>query len=230
VAHSQNDFTRIYGPEDQAVPTPAFVGTVGQQDASALQEITAHRTAVSAASWGGLQATGTLTDVSGNSDQATLTILGTDNFRLDVTTTIGQRSTRICGPSGETLEDDGKTFFLPPITARGGLVAFPKLLASAFPDPTAIIVDRGQVQLDGALLHRITVETGATPTPSSAGATPTPSSAVPALQNNVIRNLNITDFYFDPTSHLLIKMSLASNLGPLVAVNSGPSVAACWTR
>jgi hypothetical protein len=26
------------------------------------------------------------------------------------------------------------------------------------------------------------------------------------------------------------KLSLASNLGPLVAVNSGPSVAACWAR
>jgi hypothetical protein len=28
----------------------------------------------------------------------------------------------------------------------------------------------------------------------------------------------------------MIGMGLASNLGPLVAVNSGPSVAACWTR
>ena len=31
-------------------------------------------------------------------------------------------------------------------------------------------------------------------------------------------------------SPLLSRVSLASNLGPLVAVNSGPSVAACWTR
>jgi hypothetical protein len=28
----------------------------------------------------------------------------------------------------------------------------------------------------------------------------------------------------------LLALSLASNLGPLVAVNFGPCVAACWTR
>jgi hypothetical protein len=189
-AYSQNDLTRIYGPEDRAVPTPAFVSTIGQQDASALLEITNYRTVVGAVAWSGLQATGTLTDVSGNSDQATLTILGSVNFRLDVTTPTGQRSTRICGSSGATLEDDGKTFFMPPITARGGLVAFPLLLMSTFSDPTATIVDGGQVQLNGMSLHRITLEEEVFPTQS---ATP---------QRN---DLSVTDLYFDPTSHLLIK-------------------------
>jgi len=187
--YPQDESTRIYGPEDQAVPTPEFVGTIGEQDASALQEITNYRTAVNAAAWTGLQATGTLTDILGNTDQATLTILGSDNYRLDVTTPIGQRSTRISGPSGASLGDDGKTFYMPPITARGGLVAFPLLLVSTFPDPTATIVDRGHVQLDGRLLQRITLEEEVFPTQSA------PSS----------NDLSVTDLYFDPSSHLLIK-------------------------
>jgi hypothetical protein len=165
------------------------VGTIGEQDASALQEITNYRTTVNAAAWTGLQATGTLTDILGNTDQATLTILGSDNYRLDVTTPIGQRSTRISGPSGASLGDDGKTFYMPPVTARGGLVAFPLLLVSTFPDPTATIVDRGQVQLDGRSLHRITIEEEVFPAQS-------------ALSPD---DLNVTDLYFDPSSHLLIK-------------------------
>jgi len=36
--------------------------------------------------------------------------------------------------------------------------------------------------------------------------------------------------FFSARNHSLNAMSLASNLGPLVAVNFGPSVAACWTR
>jgi hypothetical protein len=33
-----------------------------------------------------------------------------------------------------------------------------------------------------------------------------------------------------PDKSVAETLGLASNLGPLVAVNSGPSVAACWTR
>lgn len=190
--YPQNDLTRIYGTEDRGVPTPScFTGAIGQQDAAAVQEIENYRTIVNAAEWKGLQANGTLTDSSGNSNQATLLILGGDHYRLDYTTSAGKRSIRLSGAFGFSQGENGKTHNVPPVTARGGLIAFPRLLVSPFPDPTMTIVDRGTVQIDGSPFHRITIE----------------SRAFPSLTAHAVpnRDFNITDLYFDPATHLLIK-------------------------
>lgn len=196
IAHAQKDFTRIYGAEDQSVPMPAFTGSLGQKDAAALQELIDYLKAVNIGAWKGLQATGTMTDSSGANNQATLTVLNSDQFRLDVQTSKGERSTRISGSFGKTLEVDGRSFYTPPATAKAGLLAFPRLLDSTFPNSATSLVDRGQVQIDGRSLHRITIEE-------------------PAFPGNAVtdqRNVSVTDLYFDASTHLLIKSAGAVQL------------------
>ena len=65
-------------------------------------------------------------------------------------------------------------------------------------------------------------------------------AAADALRNNmdaaeykhVVLGLIFLKYISDAfeAKHSELQVGLASNLGPLVAVNSGPSVAACWTR
>ena len=196
VTHAQDDLTRIYGAEDQEVPTPAFTGTLGQKDPAALQELIDYIKAVNITAWKGMQASGTFIDSSDNTSQALLTILNGDHFRLDVETPKGQRSIRIDKNLGETADVDGKRLLMPPATAKAGLLAFPKLLASTFPAENTSFVDRGQVQIDGKPLHRITVE-----------ETAFAGEAVPDS-----RDVDVTDLYFDPASHLLLKSVSAIQL------------------
>ena len=195
-SHTQTDFTRIYGAEDQTIPLPAFVGALGQKDAPALQVLVDYLKAVNIGAWTGMQASGMLTDSSGDSSQATLTVLNDDHFRLDVQTPSGKRSTRISGSNGKILEVDGKSFLMPPATAKAGLIAFPQLLVSTFPASNTSLIDRGQVQIDGKLLHRITVEEAV-----FAGKTG-------ASQ----RNTSVTDLYFDPSTNLLLKSASSVQL------------------
>lgn len=195
-ANAQSDLTRVYGAEDQTVPVPTLVGTLGQKDAAALQELIDYLKAVNIVKWQGMQASGTLIDGSGQSERATLTVLNGDNFRLDVETPHGERSTRISGTYGKTLEADGKSYFLPATTAQAGLLAFPKLLVSTFPRASTSFIDRGQVAIAGQSLHRITLEE-------------------PAISNGSTPNLNeisVTDLYFDPTTHLLMKSASSVQL------------------
>lgn len=188
-AGSHVDLTRIYGAEDRDVPTPTFTGTLGQKDTSALQELIDYLKATNITAWQGMQASGTLTDGTGANDQATLTVLNGDHFRLDVETPKGKRSTRINGGYGKTLEVDGKSFFMPLATAKAGLIAFPRLLVSSFPSSDTSFIDRGQVKIDDQMLHRITVEESA-------------STSKTATDQH---NINVTDLYFDVSSHLLLK-------------------------
>ena len=196
--YAQKDFTRIYGTGDQTVPTPTFIGVLGQKDPGALQELIDYLEAVNITDWKGMQASGRLTDISGNSDPASLSILNGDHFRLDVETPNGPRSTRVSGSTGKTLESDGKSFLIPPVTAKAGLLAFPRLLASTFPSANAAFIDRGWVQIDGKTMHRITAEE------------PVFDDSTNAAQHDI----NVTDLYFDPATHLLLKSASAVQLDP----------------
>ncbi|MGB6304587.1 MAG: hypothetical protein WBF45_12635, partial [Acidobacteriaceae bacterium] len=129
-------------------------------------------------------------------DQATLTSVNGDRFRLDVQTPTGERSTRISGSDGKTLEVDGKSFFMPPATAKAGLLAFPKLLLTTFPPSNTSFIDRGLIQIGGQSMHRITLEE-----PIFSGQT-----------NAVRQNITVIDLYFDPSTHLLLKSASAVQL------------------
>ena len=186
---AQTGFTRIYGSQDTDVPIPQLVLPLGRQDAGALQELAAYRKAANITSWNGMQASGTFTNSAGVSNPARLTILNGDHFRLDVQMEKGTRSTRISGNSGKTTEIGGKSYGLPSLTARTGLLAFPKLLLSGFPSANISLIDRGQVRIGGQACHAITAEEAA------------------SLDDSVksSREIAVTDLYFDSSSHLLVE-------------------------
>jgi hypothetical protein len=173
------------------IPIPIMSGVLGQQDAVALQEIKAHIAALGAGSWLGMQGTGQI--VYGSKDStaytATLSILGTTGFRLDSKTATGETSTRIYGRYGTIQEADGRKYPLPSNTAISGIVQFPQLRLVGFPASGESLIDRGLVTVDGASLHRVTVE----------------CSASTRNQGAVQGSMVATDFYFDPATHLLLK-------------------------
>jgi hypothetical protein len=192
-AQAQLDQTRVYGPEDSDVPTPAVRAPLGQQDAGALQELIDYVRAVNLGAWQGLRGTGSFANsgaANTSQDEATLTISQGDRFRLDVRTTEGIRSTRIADTYGKTMDPSGKSWGLPLATAKLGLFFFPRLLVAAFPASKTSLIDQGNVQIEGRTLHRITV---AEPLIQTQQMVTTPS------------RLSVVDLYFDTSTHLLIK-------------------------
>ncbi len=197
---AQTDRGRVYGPLDSDVKMPKATGKFGQIDASASSEIASHRNAVGASStWQGMSGTGQITypgDSSPVVDDATFTILNIDNFRLDVTTANGIQSTRISGAYGAIKSADGTMRYFVPTSAKQGLVAYPLLLDAAFPRVGTSVFDMGMITVNGNPLHRITVERPLNPAML-------PSASMP-MREKLWQDV-VTDYYFDPTTHLLHK-------------------------
>jgi hypothetical protein len=182
-----NEFTRVHGGEDRTIPLPLTVNAKGQKDASALQGLIEYLNAVNLTQWSGMQAKATYIDANGTSSPAALTIGKWNQGRINIETASGTRSTRIDGDIGGTVETNGRRFSLPMATAELGLVVFPRLFSSEFGVSAAAIVDRGQIEIDGELLHRITIEES-------------------VLTNGMLidnQSSNVTDLYFEPVKHLL---------------------------
>jgi len=182
---------------DRDVSVPSSTGIFGHVDPAASAEILQHITAVGASPWQDISASGKITyplDDTSEVDDAVLTILNEDSFRLDVHTPQGTRSTRIAGASGATLQSDGSMDFLMPLVAAQGLVAFPQLRVASFPTGQTSIYDKGLLSVDGTTLHRLSVE-------HPLGQSLSAKAGVPTSV--------VTDLYFDPASHLLTK-SVAS--------------------
>lgn len=170
---------------------PNHNGAIWAWDAIALNKIVDHVKVVGSSPWKGLQGMGEITygaeDTTAHS--ATLSILGNTGFRLDGQTAKGMLSIRINGGHGKIREGDGHLYPLLPNTAKSGIVQFELPRLANFPLPGTALLDRGLVTVEGRSLHRITYET-----------TTTNASEIVQKQNAVV-----TDFYFDPAAHLLIK-------------------------
>lgn len=204
MARAQSSFTRVYGSTDRDVPLPAAAAPLGRYDSAALSEIVEHLKVVGTGPWTDLQGTGQITYPAGGSgdsevDSAVLSVLGARNFRLDVTTPKGIRSTRIAWHAGAILDTDGTKAFLPEATAAFGLVEFPRVRAEDLSGGNASVIDDGFVTVNGQALHRISLVYPFIPV--SARINPA-SQALPALKPAT--DLAV-DLYFDPTSHLLIE-------------------------
>ncbi|WP_442300008.1 hypothetical protein [Terriglobus sp. 2YAB30_2] len=120
-----------------------------------------------------------------NSYSATLTIIGSKRFRLDVQTPIGAFSSRINNRLGSIQQPDGKMFPLAPEIAASGIVQF-ELPRLADLQARSSVLDHGVTVIDGMSLHRVTIEQPLTP------------------RKNIA-----TDLYFDPQTHLLVKTANA---------------------
>jgi hypothetical protein len=194
--YAQNHAAHITGVLDSDLPIPDDMGTLGQIDEAALLEITQYRKVIGGTQWNEMQGTGTISQGEQEPFDATLSVLGSNKFRLDVTTLHGIRSTRISDVIGVVQQDDSTKQTLPAGTAKNGLLAFPRLLSSTFPDSQTTLLDHGIIQIDGKSLHRITFEGVVFPDD-------------PTFDKD---NICVLDLYFDPGSHLLIKSAEQAQL------------------
>lgn len=186
------------GPLDAQVPIPHASLPLGQKDGAAVQLVVNFLTVINVGQITGMQATGALTD-SFSSNPATLTIQDGNAFRLDIDTSAGQRSTRIHGRVGATREIDGKKHSLAFVNASSGLFVTPMLLSSVIAATAVSVLDQGSLTLGGANLHRISVA----------------FAANAASSVTTVDKVSVIDLYFDPSSHLLQKSAIFTQLDPL---------------
>lgn len=177
-------------PSSLDIPLPSASGALGRADAGASAELIAHLKAVGLSPWTGMQGTGQITYGDDSAAySATLTIVGSTEFRLDAGTQQGQFSTRISGNYGEIQEADGRRTLILPNTAASGLVQFQLLRQANFPNTKASLLDRGTVTVGNHPLHRLTYEF------------PAVAATLPTQKQQTIA----TDLYFDTATHLLVK-------------------------
>ena len=197
----QNPFNQVLGNTDQGIVLPQSVPLVPRQDAGALAEVQAYRNAISLGSWMDMQGTGqftsTATDSTGgkNPHNATLWIRDHHGYRLDIQKPNGTSSLRMDGSYGVVQHADGRMRSMDARDAVAGLLAFPALMEATFPASTVMLIDQGPATVDGTTLHRITVEK------------PWPGDPVDAATGNPLTT--VTDLYFSPQTHLLMKSSLS---------------------
>ena len=197
----QTPFTQIAGNTDQGIVLPQSVPLVSRQDAGALAEIRAYRNAISLGAWVDMQGTGqltsTATDSTGgkNPHNATLWIRDHHGYRLDVQKPNGTSSLRMDAQYGVVQHANGNVRSMDARDAVAGLLAFPALMEANFPVSDVMLIDQGPATVDGAALHRITVEK------------PWPGDPVDAATGNPLTT--VTDLYFNPQTHLLMKSALA---------------------
>lgn len=147
-----------------------------------------------------MQGSGTLTSTAFNSsggitpENATLW-LRTQGYRLDVQIAKGTRSMRLDGAYGAVQHADGQVKAMDARDAVTGVLAFPMLMEVGFPAASVMLIDQGMVTVDGSTLHRISIES------------PWPGNLVDASGNPLT---TVTDLYFDPQTHLLIKSAYAT--------------------
>ena len=175
---------------DMGVVIPTSVRNVDQNDPGAIAEITASATAMHAGSWKAMQATGTVTYSQGGPEAFPAVFSTASGFRsrLDIQTPAGTESTRLFWRAGKYQSPGQRIQQLDPDTALAGIFPFQAIFAQDKLFHPAV-TDDGLCRISGVDLHRITV---ALPT---AGINPSTKS----------RNTLPIDFYFDPTSHLLVK-------------------------
>ncbi len=178
------------GPFGDGIVIPAATGVLDRKDTEALAEWSSHLGAVGSDPWKGMQGTGKITYGSQEPTayDASLTNLGGDSFRLDAKTSKGEMSIRIHGHLGKTKNGDALTP-LPSDSSAAGLFPFERARLNRYTGAGTSLVDHGLTLISGTELHRITLET-------------------PTLGRNPVtksQETTATDFYFDPTSHLLVK-------------------------
>jgi hypothetical protein len=192
----------IFGQYDQTLAFPKMTGVAGQKDSAALSAVRLYLAASSRGEWPGFDATGTMAVGTGEQRSeipAALTIEPAGLYRLDLTTPYGIRSERVDGAAGAMRSEDGNTVQLPALAVASGMIPLPSTLADASTDNRDSLIDGGIVEVEGARLHKVTF---IRPLFSESRSAQPPA---PPL---------ITDFFFDPTSHLLIKSVDAIVLNP----------------
>ena len=183
----------IFGQFDATFTFPRMAGVAGQKDSAALSAVRLYLAASSRGEWPGFDANGTMevgADEQKSEIPAALTIEPGGYYRLDLTTPYGIRSERVAGATGAMQSENGSTVQLPALAVASGIIPLPPTLAGAATDAQDSLIDGGIVEVEGARLHKVTFIR-----PLFTGSRNSQPPAQPL----------ITDFFFNPTSHLLIK-------------------------
>ena len=192
LAQVPSQFTRIHGPDDLDIPTPVHTNKT-VSDGAALQSVLNFVTVSGVTGFLGLTAHGTISFAGDtNTYPATLSILGSDRYRLDVTRSSGIESTIYNGTSAVLISDTGKRTNLSSDLAVAGLVSIPRLLSPNYPKLTSLVTDGSLVSIGNSHLHKITLEDPATDVLGS--------------------TWKVTDLYFDPATNTLVRSVSAVHL------------------
>ena len=154
-------FSRVYGTSDLDVPTPVH-STKTASDSTAIQQIIDFVKLSGVSGWKGLTAEGTIKYANGSEYPAHVAVLGMDRYRLDVDRAEGKQSTVITGTTGVFLPASGKSVAVSSDINALGLLAFPRLLSSQYPNAKSIWTDQGSTTVGGKVLYRITLDDPAT--------------------------------------------------------------------
>lgn len=194
----QTSTRRILGPHDSDVPIPEPPVSLIRQDPTALVELALHVKGLGSVPWVGFKGVGIISPVAvgSNPEPIVLYLYGKDSFRLDATTPNGILSIRMHDSIGQILPPDSRPVYLAAATAAVGSIQlqFPRL--QGFPGTSSSFIDKGQVTVDGQILHRI-------------------AAAVPIREGVKSTHPNLPvpiDFYFDALTHLLIKSATVVQL------------------
>lgn len=187
---AQSDSSRIIGSLDSDIPKPSPIIEPDRNDIGALSEILNHLKTVGTAPLQIFHATGSTVfpESQSGAEPTSLDIQAGNRVRRDVTTPDGVRSTRINGRFGANQQPSGEVEFLPADTSLAGLLAFARLRIDSFPCNHCSIADRGLISISGEKLHRIALQV-----------------PLDASVSDAVHRYLVTDFYFDPVSHLLTK-------------------------
>ncbi len=149
---------RVYGTSDTDLPTPVH-STKTISDGTALLQVINFVKMAGITNFTGAVGSGTITfGADSTAFPATVSLLGSTGFRLDVTKTTGTESTILNGTKGVFLPVAGMRKPVSSDIAAPGILGFMRLLSPQYPLPTSILTDQGQVTLGGTLLHRITLD------------------------------------------------------------------------
>ena len=192
----------IFGQYDGEFSFPTMAGTPGQKDAAALNAVQLYLTASARGAWPGFDATGTMVVGAGEQKSelsAALTVQPGGLYRLDLTTPYGTRSERVDGTTGSMQSENGNVVKLPALSVASGLIPLPTTLSDATTDVRDSLIEGGIVSVDGAQLDKVTFIRPLFSVSRNAAPSGAPL---------------ISDFFFDPTSHLLKKSVDAVLLSP----------------
>ena len=184
--------TRVYGPNDRDLPTPVHL-TRAVTDTAALGEVLSFVATTGVTGWLGLTAHGTMT-FAGDPVlyPATLSLLGSDKCRLDVSKPLGLESTIYSGSQGLFVSATNERSVVSSDVSVAGLLAFPRLLSADYPLKHSLVSDGGVVSIGGIQLHRVTLDDPSTDGLGSPWKT--------------------SDLYFDPTNGTLVQSASFSHL------------------
>lgn len=159
-AQKAKSHPRVFsGPYDGDLPYPSQEGVIGQKDPAAMAEIRLAMTADTVTAQAELEIAGTITEISGNNQQAYPASLavGTDGrFRLDLKKNEGIRTLRINGDMGKVKQGNQVASDLEDSEFYNPL-AIPFLLSEVASRKDASVVEDGPVTLDGRHMNKVTI-------------------------------------------------------------------------